>query len=74
MNPYAGERIRAVYAINLEEQQLAAQVYEKKNTKEGEELYERLEEMLRRNGHSEEILFDLAADFYWDYPWKAVEE
>lgn len=66
---YDTEEVMKTYEITEEEAEVAQSIYDKRNTLEGEEaIIELLEMILERDG-PRDILFDVCADWSWDYQY-----
>ena len=68
MTKYNDKHAMQTYHISNDEAKLAQAVYDHRNTREGEEMLRQLETRLQ--GRDNSILYDLAADFRWDYEWE----
>lgn len=63
-----------IYGLTEEEATIAVKCEQNANTKEGESMLDTLESLLNKRGGDTAVLYDLAADFDWDYDWSEEEQ
>ena len=66
-NRYGTERAKKVYGLSDSESEVAQIAYETKNTKTEEAALVLLECLINERQGDTAVLYDLAADFNWDY-------
>ena len=71
---YDTDRSRVIYEIDEDESKLAKQIYDNRNTEKGARLYMKLADMITSRGGCTDILYDLSADFNYDFPWEKFDE